>query len=232
MVSFLAKFTCLAVAVSGTAIEKRNCGPVVDLGYASYHGTRLEAGVDQYLGMRYARAPLGDLRFRAPQEPAQLCRLQDATKVNHLPSRFFIPFCCIIHNTADNDTQFRPICVGTSQTPGQDIDEDCLFVNVFTPSGATPDSKLPVWVYIQGGGYSTNSNANYNGTKVIQESNDNIVFVNFNYRVGVFGFLAGEAVRDDGDLNAGLLDQRLLLHWVQKHIHKVELLAVVILSLD
>jgi carboxylesterase type B len=118
--------------------------------------------------------------------------------------------------------QFRPICVGTSQTPGQGIDEDCLFVNIFTPSAATPDSKLPVWVYIQGGGYSTNSNANYNGTKVIQESGNNIIFVNFNYRVGVFGFLAGEAVRDDGDLNAGLLDQRLLLHWVQKYIHKVE----------
>lgn len=117
--------------------------------------------------------------------------------------------------------QFRPICVGAGQMPGPGIDEDCLFVNIFTPSGATPDSKLPVWVWIQGGGYSTNSNANYNGTEVIQSSGNNVIFVNFNYRVGVFGFLGGEEVREDGDLNAGLLDQRLLLRWVQKHIHKV-----------
>lgn len=99
--------------------------------------------------------------------------------------------------------------------------EDCLFVNVFKPSEADTNAKLPVWVYIQGGGYSTNSNANYNGTGVVNKSGNNIVFVNFNYRVGALGFLAGEKVRQDGDLNAGLLDQRKLLHWVQKHISKV-----------
>jgi hypothetical protein len=45
--------------------------------------------------------------------------------------------------------------------------------------------------------------------------------VNFNYRVGLWGFLAGESVKGDGDLNAGLLDQRQLLRWVQDHVHKV-----------
>lgn len=76
-------------------------------------------------------------------------------------------------------------------------------------------------VYIQGGGYATNSNPNYNGTEIIRSSGGNIVLVNFNYRVGVLGFLASETVRQDGDLNVGLLDQRLLLLWVQKHISKV-----------
>lgn len=71
----------LAAVVSGAAVQKPNPGPTVDLGYASYHGTRLAAGVDQYLGMRYARAPLGKLRFRAPQKPARLCKPQDATEV-------------------------------------------------------------------------------------------------------------------------------------------------------
>lgn len=47
------------------------------------------------------------------------------------------------------------------------------------------------------------------------------MFVNFNYRVGALGFLAGEQVRQDGDLNTGLLDQRKLLQWVQKHIKQV-----------
>jgi acetylcholinesterase len=101
------------------------------------------------------------------------------------------------------------------------VAEDCLYVNVFAPSNATESSKLPVWVYIQGGGYATNANANYNGTGVIQQSGGNIVFVNFNYRVGALGFLASEKVRENGDLNVGLLDQRKLLEWVQKYIYKV-----------
>ena len=56
---------------------------------------------------------------------------------------------------------------------------------------------------------------------MVQQSGHNIVFVNFNYRVGALGFLASEKIRADGDLNAGLLDQRKLLEWVQKHIAQV-----------
>lgn len=78
-----------------------------------------------------------------------------------------------------------------------------------------------MWVYIQGGGYQTNSNANYNATEVVRQSGQNIVFVNFNYRVGLFGFLASEEIRDDGNLNVGILDQRKLLYWVQKYIKQV-----------
>ncbi|PLB49882.1 alpha/beta-hydrolase [Aspergillus steynii IBT 23096] len=100
------------------------------------------------------------------------------------------------------------------------MDEDCLFVNVFSPSAATEASKLPVWVFIQGGGYAQNSNANYNGTTVIQESGHGIVFVTLNYRVGALGFLSSETVRENGDLNVGLLDQRMALRWVQEHISK------------
>lgn len=55
---------------------------------------------------------------------------------------------------------------------------------------------------------------------MVKESGGKVVFVNFNYRVGLWGFLADERVREDGDLNVGLLDQRHLLHWVQKHISK------------
>lgn len=91
------------------------------------------------------------------------------------------------------------------------------------PANATVDSKLPVWLYIQGGGYADNSNANYNGTEVIEQSGGNIVFVNFNYRVGIFGFLASQDVVDDGDLNVGLLDQRMVMKWVHEHIAQVRL---------
>lgn len=61
---------------------------------------------------------------------------------------------------------------------------------------------------------------------MVQASGGGIVLVNFNYRVGVLGFLASEAMREDGDLNAGLLDQRKMLQWVQDHIAQVRSLMV------
>lgn len=76
-------------------------------------------------------------------------------------------------------------------------------------------------MYIQGGGYQGNLNANYDGSTVVAASGHNIVFVNFNYRVSSFGFLASERVKADGDLNVGLLDQRRALEWVQEHIAQV-----------
>ena len=85
-----------------------------------------------------------------------------------------------------------------------------MFANIWAPSNATTNSKLPVWLFIQGGGYTVNANANWNGSEVVQRSGGNIVLVNFNYRVGLWGFLAGEQVRTNGDLNAGLLDQRMM----------------------
>ncbi|KAI0419730.1 Alpha/Beta hydrolase protein [Xylaria grammica] len=67
-------------------------------------------------------------------------------------------------------------------------------------------------------GYTANSNADWNGTAVVERSGRQMLLVNFNYRVGLFGFLAGERVRADGDLNAGLLDQRFAMRWVRRHI--------------
>lgn len=58
-----------------------NSPPVIDLGYAKYRGVRLDAGVDQFLGMRFAQAPLGNLRFRAPQDPTPEKDIQDASQV-------------------------------------------------------------------------------------------------------------------------------------------------------
>jgi carboxylesterase type B len=77
-----------------------------------------------------------------------------------------------------------------------------------------------VWLFIQGGGYADNANFNFNGSEVVKQSGYDTVFVNFNYRVGALGFLASEDIRKDGDLNAGLLDQRKVLAWVQQHIRQ------------
>ncbi|KAI1643453.1 alpha/beta-hydrolase [Daldinia loculata] len=172
----------------------------VNLGYAQYQGSLVgrDGGVAEFLGMRYAAPPTGERRWRAPVEPE-------------------------VDDSGDRvaDT-FGPICLGISVPYPNDgaQDEDCLYVNVWAPANATLDSKLPVWLFIQGGGYITNSNANWNGTAVVERSAQNIVLVNFNYRVGLWGFLASERVRGGGagDLNVGLRDQREVMRWVRRHI--------------
>lgn len=78
-------FSRLAVAIlimSPCGSQSATVIPRIDLGYATYQGTRLAAGVDQYLGMRYAAPPTGDLRWRAPQDPAPLDAVQNATSVS------------------------------------------------------------------------------------------------------------------------------------------------------
>ena len=101
-------------------------------------------------------------------------------------------------------------------------EEDCLYANVFTPADAKPDSKYPVWVFLQGGAWQEDANSNYNGTDLIVQSGLDIVHVNFNYRVAQLGFLSGTAFEGGhGDFNVGLLDQWKLLHWVRQHIHLV-----------
>lgn len=109
---------------------------------------------------------------------------------------------------------------GRAVPPG--TSEDCLFLDIYAPTAALKGSKkLPVFFWIQGGGFAVNSNANYNGTGLIKASENNMVVVTFNYRVGPYGFLAGEEVERGGSLNNGLKDQRKALKWVQKHISKV-----------
>ncbi|KAI5279727.1 hypothetical protein KEM54_004027, partial [Ascosphaera aggregata] len=167
-----------------------------DLTYAKYQGVSHKAsGVDEYLGIRYAAPPTGNNRWRAPKDPKKASKIQDAS-------------------------QFKPVCLGTVDEHENlnGVAEDCLYLNVYAPSNATKNSRLPVWFFIQGGGYAHDADANINGTNVVERSGGNIVFVQINYRVGAFGFLSGNAVQKDGALNAGLLDQRKGLEWVQRYI--------------
>lgn len=176
------------LASSATAVHS-----TVDLGYTAYAGDALPNGLTQWLGMRYAAAPLDDLRFMPPQDPPSHDSPQPADKVG-LP------------------------CLGTNKDPNVNTtSEDCLFVNVMAPSNATPDSKLPVYFYLQGGGFNTNSNPNINATGIIDAADRDLVVVAINYRVGPYGFLTnGDSVTP----NNGLRDQRKALEWTQKHISK------------
>jgi cholinesterase len=117
--------------------------------------------------------------------------------------------------------QHGKICLATNDHPlNSATDEDCLFIDVYAPTSASSKSNLPVYFFIQGGGFVANSNANYDGSGLIAASGQQILVVTFNYRVGPYGFLAGQQVLDSptGSLNNGLLDQRKALAWVQKYI--------------
>lgn len=102
------------------------------------------------------------------------------------------------------------------------MSEDCLFLDVYAPSNARKSGELlPVYFFIQGGGFNALSNANYNGAGLLQASNLSIVIVTINYRVGPYGFLAAKEIEEGASLNNGLKDQIKALQWVQEHISKV-----------
>lgn len=108
--------------------------------------------------------------------------------------------------------------------------EDCLFLDVYVPGRAlrNPSLKLPVLVWLYGGAYVFGSKDTmaphlpfYDGSGMIGQSNNGMIFVAINYRLGAYGFLAGTTMEREGLPNAGLWDQRAALQWVRDYIHLV-----------
>ncbi|KAJ7051977.1 Alpha/Beta hydrolase protein [Mycena amicta] len=194
----LTKFFVVGTTAFGAYAQS---GPIVDLGYAQYQGTVSPANFAHFFGIRYAAAPLGDLRFRAPHPPANVSGVQDATVQ---PNQCF--------QASDGQSPTNPL-----ETRAVVSDEDCLFLN---DAAGTPPKDLPVLVWIHGGGYLAGQASAYNGDDILNQSNRNLVVVIIQYRLGVFGFLPGEKVKKNGALNAGLLDQDFALRWVNRHIGK------------
>ena len=153
-------------------------------------------GVNAFLGIRYAQPPEGALRWKPPQAPN--------------PGQGAIVA-----------GSFGPTCV-----QGQPTDsEDCLFLNVFTPSGATPRSKLPVFIWIHGGALVSGAGSIYDPSVMVADND--IIVVTINYRLGSLGFLAASvlaatapnAFENAGDAgNYGLMDQQFAMAWVQQNI--------------
>lgn len=162
---------------------------------------------DFFLGIPYAQPPVGDLRYRHPK-PINA----SWSHPKHVDSYGF--WC---HSA--------PLSLPGFSRDGfpHEEDEDCLTLNVVRPSGIDPSVKLPVLVYIFGGGLQEGGSADqrYNMSFVVQESVSMglpTIGVSFNYRVSGFGFLSGCAINESGLSNLGLYDQRLALHWTQENI--------------
>ncbi|KAF8581513.1 triacylglycerol lipase-like protein [Ramaria rubella] len=185
----LRKQTLLLISLCSTAASLVSLKvPAVGLGYATYEGTAQSNSQNQFLGIRSAAPPLGELRFRKPQPLTKVPAVQmaNASRMLWRGSRIL----------------------------------QLLERRLFIPSDTTPTSRHPVFCWIQGGGYIVNSDANYNGSELVKATGNQMVFVGINYRVGLFGFLSSERVCENGDLNVGLLDQRMAMEWVQEHITK------------
>ncbi|CAK5269906.1 unnamed protein product [Mycena citricolor] len=206
------KISIVSLVVSFGFICSAYSKTVVDLGYAKYEPAfDSTSNLTTFLGIRYA-APqsfdriTGDLRWNAPVAPAKANGTQKA--INAPPQCYQGPFA----GQASTSLSAR-----TNDYAGQS--EDCLFLSVYTPD-LRPQRLLPTIVWIHGGGYSWGNESTYNGADLVNESGSKFVVVTIQYRLGLFGFLAGEQVKKSGVLNAGLLDQQFALHWVQDHIHK------------
>ena len=164
-------------------------------------GTQVQPGVKAYLGIPYAQAPVGALRWRAPQ-PIRWTGVWNADRKG--------PECIQVLRPHDINHYFG------EETTG----EDCLFMNIWAPSSAKPGDKRPVIVFIYGGGGTIGSSGmpNYDGANMAKRG---AIFVNFNYRVGILGFMAhpglsAEQGGHSGDY--GYLDQNAALRWVHDNI--------------
>jgi len=100
------------------------------------------------------------------------------------------------------------------------VSEDCLTLNIFAPAGATATARLPVMVWIHGGGFISGSSRDFDGTALVQHGN--LLVVTINYRLGYLGFLAHPALSQADPRhvsgNYGILDQQAALAWVRRNI--------------
>jgi carboxylesterase type B len=172
---------------------------------------------DIFLGMPYAKPPVGDLRLRKPQSlDTSWTGVRDATVLGNSCSAY-----PVFLGTRISDGSYQ---IGGALTfPSLTFSEDCLTINVGRPTNVKQGTKLPVLVWIYGGGFSTGSSQwpVYNISWLIdagQKAGKEVIVVTFNYRLNVFGMLAGDDLGAEGNVNLALQDQRLALHWLQENI--------------
>jgi para-nitrobenzyl esterase len=172
--------------------------PLVETTSGKVQGEQRDAH-QVFRGIPYAKPPLGQLRFRAPEPVEPWPGIRAALSFG--PSAL----------------QVRSKIVSSSVP--EPFSEDCLYLNVFTP--AADAARRPVLFWIHGGGFSFGAGGEllYDGGRLAERGN--IVVVTVNYRLGAFGFSHFPAsVRERLDLssNAGCLDQIAALRWVQQNI--------------
>ena len=164
---------------------------IIETTKGNVRGTQ-EAGYQCFRGIPFAKPPLGDLRFREPLPVDRWEEVKDATKFGSIPIQSY--------------PEDPPI--------GQDESEDCLFLNIWTPSADNKNRAVMFWIY--GGGFinGASSRSRVNGAKLAVYGD--VVVVSSNYRLGALGFLNLPEIPP----NIGILDQIAALKWVQENIER------------
>ncbi|PPQ70409.1 hypothetical protein CVT26_013826 [Gymnopilus dilepis] len=198
------KWTYLLL-LSSASFAAPLASPVAHLDAALVTGIN-NGTINKFLGIPFGHAP----RFQLPQ-PVQ-------PYVGHINASAFGPGC-----PSQLTVSPSPLIPFNFSPPAAGESEDCLSLNIYAPVGATPSSRLPVIVWIYGGGFelgNTESN-DAHVTRIVKRSvelNLPLVQVSINYRGSAYGFLASKEVAKEKIGNFGLYDQLLGLEWVQKYI--------------
>ena len=196
MKTILAMFVALAAVAASSAAT----GQTVTVTGGQVRGAMLDKGGAVFKGIPFAQPPVGELRWREPVRVKPWTGLRDATAFG-----------------ASCAQNVRP---AIPETAGLSYQEDCLFLNVWTPEWPSK-SRKPVMVWIPGGGNSAGSSslAVYEGESLARRG---VVLVSLNYRLGSFGFFSHpELTRESphhASGNQGILDQIAALEWVRDNI--------------
>ncbi len=208
MDKFLASIAVAIIATSSTPALARVTGDPVQIEGGKVEGRWAQnAEVKAYLGVPYAAPPVGELRWA---EPKPVVAWDGVRKADAQPA----------------------MCMQTLRTPGTisievygnknlPMSEDCLYLNVWAPANTSPSTKLPVFVWIHGGAYTSGaaSKPEFNGERLAQKG---MIVVSINYRLNIFGYFAhpdltAESANHSSG-NYGSLDQVAALKWVEKNI--------------
>ena len=190
---------CVAVLCSCTQKKSETITLQVKTQYGVLEGFE-EDGVKKFLGVPFAQAPVGELRWKAPQPVQAWEGVREAKQFGDDPMQLDV----------FGDMAFR----------GSGRSEDCLYLNIWTTAATTADA-LPVLIYFNGGGLMAGSGSEprYDGSSIAKEG---VIGVTANYREGVFGFFAHPDLTAASDYkgsgNYGFLDQVAAIKWVKENI--------------
>ncbi|XP_035317401.1 acylcarnitine hydrolase-like isoform X2 [Cricetulus griseus] len=161
-----------------------------------------KVGVHSFLGIPFAKPPVGPLRFAPPEAPEPWSGVRDGT--SH-------PAMCLQNLEMMNGEGLKDMKL---TLPPLTMSEDCLHLNIYAPAHAHEGSNLPVMVWIHGGALVGGMASITDGS--ILAATEDVVVVNIQYRVGVLGFFSTGDQHARG--NWGYLDQVAALRWVQQNI--------------